>query len=213
MKQTEYARNRRAGEAKALSAERISDAALAMIEINGLEAFSLRKLASHLGCEAMSLYHHFASKSDILNALTDRLIDGLPKPADEQPPLERLRKLAWDWRDLALAHPHFFRYLALHRLNSATGVRFLNAILQALREAGIPPESAARLFRVINYFLIGAALDETAGYAKGPSAQAPIDDATLARDFPALAEAAPFFTPDQFEKTFEFGLALLLDVP
>lgn len=193
-----------------LSRERIELAALALIEQVGLDAFSTRKLGDMLGCEAMSIYHHFPSKAHLLDALVDRVVASVDLPARELDSVERLRRLARAWRAMALRHPRFFPWLALHRLNSETGVRFLNEILLAFRDAGLDRETAARLFRVMAYFLMGAALDEISGYAKGPSSLAPISDVELARRFPQIAEAGEFFAPAHFERTFEMGLELFL---
>lgn len=193
-----------------LSRAAILAAAGDLIEHAGLDAFSLRKLAGQLGCEAMSLYHHFPAKADILDALVDETIARLPAADASLPPVARLRHLARAWRELALQQPAFFRYLALHRMNSLTGVRFLEGILTALHQAGLSEEQAARQFRVLNYFLIGAVLDESAGYASGPSARQPVDQATLQQGFPLLAAAGRYFTPAEFAATFELGLSLLL---
>ncbi|MFZ5756150.1 MAG: TetR/AcrR family transcriptional regulator [Pseudomonadota bacterium] len=198
----------------ALSRDRIETAALALIDADGLEGFSIRKLGEALGCEAMSLYHHFPSKAHLLDALVDRLVDrlvaALPRPPREAPPAARLRALAHAWRALARQHPRFFPFLSVHRLNSVTGVAFLNEVMLTLRDAGLDSERAARLFRAINYYLVGAALDEAGGYGHGPSSLAPVDDATLARDFPALAALGAYADPAQFDRTFDFGLDLLL---
>ena len=53
----------------ALTRERIEIEALALIDADGIDAFSTRKLGARLGCEAMSIYHHFPSKAHILDAL------------------------------------------------------------------------------------------------------------------------------------------------
>jgi len=59
--------------------------------------------------------------------------------------------------------------------------------------------------------LTGAALDEVAGYARGPSAAEPISDETIAANFRHLAAAAPYFQAQYFQVTFETGLEILLD--
>ena len=59
--------------------------------------------------------------------------------------------------------------------------------------------------------LTGAALDETAGYAKGPSAAEPVSNETIAANFKHLAAAAPYFQPEHFQATFESGLEMLLE--
>lgn len=193
-----------------LSRERIEITALELIDRIGLEAFSIRKLGEALGCEAMSIYHHFPGKAHILDALVDRVVGSLRIPSHELDSIERLRGLARSWREMALRHPRFFPLLSVHRLNSETGVRYLNEILLALQQAGLEREAAARLFRVMAYFLMGAALDEISGYANGPSSLRPVSDDELARRFPQIAAAGEFFTPAHFERTFELGLDTLL---
>lgn len=72
--------------------------------------------------------------------------------------------------------------------------------------------SAARLFRVGNYYLVGATLDETAGYANGPAALNPVIGDIIAEKFHKVADTAAFFSPSEFDHPFEFGLNLLLGV-
>ncbi len=98
----------------------------------------------------------------------------------------------------------------MHRLNTFAGVAFIDGIIGILREAGFSDRDAATHFRTIGYYLTGAALDETAGYAKGPSAAEPVSDETIAASFKNLAAAAPFFQPEHFQATFEAGLEMLL---
>lgn len=193
-----------------LSRERIEQEALALIERDGLEAFSTRRLGEALGCEAMSLYHHFPSKAHVLDALVDRVLSGMVIPARELGPHERLRQLAHQWRAMARRHARWYPWLALHRWNSDTGVGFLGAILSCFLDAGLPEEQAARGFRVLGYYLLGATLDETGGYARGPSSLSPMTEEELAHRHPEVARAGRFFAPDQFDQTFEMGLTLVL---
>ena len=194
-----------------LNREVIEIEALSLIEDEGLPAFSFRKLAARLGCEPMSLYHHHASKAHLLDALLDRVIGELPAPPSPGPWRDRLAGMARDFRAMAWRHPAFFQYVALHRLNTPTALRWVDGALTAFQEAGLDDEAAARLFRAFGYYITGAALDETSGYARGPSAVEPASDETVARDFPAVATAGRWFQPSEVETTFETGLAILLD--
>lgn len=194
----------------ALSRERIETEALRLIEELGLEAFSTRRLGQALGCEAMSIYHHFPSKAHLLDALVDRTLGSLPLPPRSRSPAERLRGLARAWRALAARHPRFYAWLALHRWNSATGVAFLGEVLQCLHDAGLDDEAAARGFRVLGYYLIGATLDETQGYGQGPSSLQPMGTDELEQRHPLVASAGRYFVPEEFERTFERGLEVLL---
>ena len=201
----------RAGRAQPLSRERIAAAAMALVDREGLEALSTRRLGEELGCEAMSIYHHFPNKAHLMDALVDLMLtEAKVELLPEWSWLERLRRCAHGFRAMALKHPKFFPYFAVHRLNTFAGVAFIDGIIGILREAGFSDRDAATHFRTIGYYLTGAALDETAGYAKGPSAAEPVSDETIAASFKNLAAAAPFFQPEHFQATFEAGLEMLL---
>ena len=111
---------------------------------------------------------------------------------------------------MANRFPALFPLVAVHRLNTPTGVRFIEAIL-ALVQAVLPdPALSARHFRTLGYYLVGAGLDETSGYAKGPSAAEPVDAAFIARECPRLMAVAPFFQPSHWDGTFALGLEAML---
>lgn len=194
-----------------LSRERIEIAALQLIERDGLDGFSIRKLATDLGCEAMSIYHHFPSKAHIMDALIDRAVSGMAIPSPSLPWQERLRRFAWEYRAMALRYPKFFQFAALHRMNTATALRVIDAAVAVFRDAGFDLEMSARLFRVWGYYVAGGSLDEAAGYAKGPSAVEPVADDVAARDYPEITAVNPFFKPQHHETTFALGLDILIE--
>jgi AcrR family transcriptional regulator len=189
-----------------LTRERIVEAALALVAERGLHDFSTRKLGERLGCEAMSIYHHFASKQHLMDALVDHAIGTVEVPPVGPQPLARLRDAARSYRAMARRFPALFGYVATHRLNTPAGVAFIEAILRLVRAAAPDEETAARQFRAIGYYLVGAGLDETAGYQRGATAAEPVSDDYVARYCPALLAAAPYFQPSQWDRTFEYGL-------
>lgn len=193
-----------------LSHERIESAALQLIEQDGLEAFSTRRLGKALGCEAMSIYNHFPSKAHILDALVDRVLATIQIPDRQGPPAQRIRALAHQWRLMARRHARLYPWLALHRWNSRVGVGFLGELLDCFVAAGLDNEAASRSFRALGYYMLGATLDEISGYAQGPSSLQPVSDEELARDFPLVARAGTFFAPESFDRTFELGLEVML---
>ena len=71
-------------------------------------------------------------------------------------------------------------------------------------------ELAARHFRAVGYYLTGSALDETSGYAKGPSAAEPVSDAYVAEHCKSLIAAAPYFQRQHWDATFEYGLQAMM---
>ena len=189
----------------ALTRERIEIEALALIDAQGIEAFSTRKLGERLGCEAMSIYHHFPSKSHILDALVDRVLGGMPIPDKTQRPAERLRQFADGWRRISLQHPRFYLWLSLHQWNSATGVRFMSEMLACFTDAGLSEEMSVRGFRMLGYYVQGATLDESSGYAQGHSSLSPMPQEMLERDYPLVANARQYSAPEHFDRTFDLG--------
>lgn len=192
-------------ERTALSRDLIEVEALALIDAQGIDAFSTRKLGERLGCEAMSIYHHFPSKAHILDALVDRVLGSMPIPDRTQHAATRLRQLANGWRHVAMQHPRFYLWLTLHQWNSAVGVRFMHEMLACFTDAGLSQEMAARGFRILGYYVQGATLDESSGYAEGHSSLNPMPQETVKREFPHVANARKFAAPKHFDRTFDLG--------
>ena len=111
---------------------------------------------------------------------------------------------------MAHRYPRLFPLAALHRLNMPAGVAFIERMLRHFHAALPDDRLAAQSFRIFGYYVIGAALDETAGYAAGPSAAEPVTDEFIARECPHLAASAPYFKRPYFESTFELGFEMML---
>jgi AcrR family transcriptional regulator len=194
----------------ALSRERIVAVAFELVAAEGLAAFSTRKLGDRLGCEAMSIYHHFPSKHHLLDAMVDHAIATIGLPPIELAPLDRLRRFLHDYRAMANRFAAFYPLLAVHRLNTPTGVRLIESALGLISDVLPDAELTARHFRAVGYYITGAALDETSGYARGPSAADPVSDSYVAEQCPLLAACAPFFKRAHWAATYELGLEALL---
>lgn len=193
-----------------LSPQRIVQAALSLVADDGLATLSTRKLAARLGCEAMSIYHHFPNKHHLLDAMVDHAIASIAVPAAGAAPLERLRLMLRSYREMANRFPALYPLIAVHRLNTPAGVRTIESMLALI--VGVLPDAelSARHFRAVGYYITGAALDETAGYARGPSAAVPVSDAYVAEHCPHLAASAAYFQPQHWSATYELGLEALL---
>lgn len=195
-----------------LSGERIVEAAFLVIEREGLAGFSMRKLAAELGCEAMSIYHYFPGKGHLMDALADRAISEIPPlPPKDVPWNERVREACRDYRACLTKRPNFFMFLATFRMNTPTCLAYLDGIIGLFGEVGLSRGDATRLFRVFSYYVSGTGLDEAAGYAHGPSTVEPVPDEVMARDYPNVVAAGPYFRPSEYDRTFEMGMDLLLE--
>lgn len=193
-----------------LNAERIVNEALALVDRDGLEKFSFRVLARHLGCEAMSIYHYFPSKTHLFDAMLDHCLAEIQFSDAASHWIERIRLVAYEWRDMALRHPGFFPFVAVHRLNTRFALGVLNNVIALFAESGREPEWQAKRFRALGYYLMGALLDETSGYAHGPTTATPVSDEVVAKDFPAVSAAGPYFAASHHLDTFRQGLELHL---
>jgi len=186
-------------------------AALEQVHEDGLAQLSTRRLGQRLGCEAMSIYHHFPSKAHLLDAMVDHAIASIEQPPADLSPIERLRFACYAYRAMAHRFPALYPLIAVHRLNTPIGVRYIDSLLATIRALEPDPERAARQFRAVGYYLTGASLDETSGYAKGPSAAEPVSDAYIGQHCPELVAAAPYFKSEHWDATFEFGLKALTE--
>jgi AcrR family transcriptional regulator len=199
-----------------LTAERIRDEALRLIDAEGLEAFSTRRLGAALGCEAMAIYWYYPSKDALLDAVVEALIARLPieqsTPGDW---IDALRKLAHAYRRLAHLHPHAFPLLATRRFATEGTWRFLEGLFELARKGGLDDRTTARFFRVVSSYCSGVALDELAGLREAErdrlSPEAGAAAAIAVREaFPRLAAVSAWLEPTHFDDVFTFGLEMLL---
>ena len=86
-----------------LSRERVVESALAVMDAEGLEAVTMRRIGRELGVEAMSLYHHVEDKDALLSAMSEAVISKIELPADpDGDPFEQLRSVASGFRRVLL---------------------------------------------------------------------------------------------------------------
>ena len=137
-----------------LTRERIVDAAMDLADEVGLEALSMRKLGDRLGVEAMSLYNHVANKDDLLDGMADAFMASIdiPSPGDEWKEAMRLRANS--------AREQFARHrwaLSLVESRPNAGfetIRYHDAIIGVLREAGFSIEMTAHAFALAQRSLV-----------------------------------------------------------
>ena len=194
-----------------LSQERIAKTSLELIDQIGLDEFSTRRLGAALGCEAMAIYNHFASKDELLDAVADRLMSKAEIP-DAGDWVARARGLARSYRALARIHPNAFPLLATRRQSMPSAFKLYDAAFAIAIAEGLDPFTVACMFRSLAQFCTGTALYEitsTAYYAQhGANAEPPPG---FAEAYPHLAAVSAYFTPGHFDEVFQFGLEVLLD--
>jgi TetR/AcrR family tetracycline transcriptional repressor len=138
-----------------LSRSRIVDAAVALVDGDGLEALTMPRLAEDLGVGTMSLYRHIAGKDDLLDAIATRLVAGVEVPGGAPDDWEgRVVGYVRSLRAQALRHPALARLLADRGLTVGPIFDQLEAVLSVLKAAGFSDLEAVRaLYSLITYVL------------------------------------------------------------
>ena len=93
--------------------QKILDAARALLLAEGVEGFSMRKLAARIGYTATGIYHHFADKQSVLRALLDAdfkaFRNALGRIGRVDDPIERIQKMGMEYVDFAEKFPDHYR--------------------------------------------------------------------------------------------------------
>ncbi|HEV8537229.1 MAG TPA: TetR/AcrR family transcriptional regulator C-terminal domain-containing protein [Candidatus Limnocylindria bacterium] len=188
-----------------LTAERILDAAIDLIDRDGLEALSMRHLGAALGVEAMSLYRHFPSKHALLESVVGRLLAELVLPLPGSAPWqESFRVLARGYRALLLRHPNAIPLLATLQLSNPGALGAAGAVMAVLRDAGFDARTAFHVLATAESYVIGFAYWEagTAGLREAGAAPPPLPhgaDPYIVENWNEIANA-------DCAVAFEFGL-------
>lgn len=191
-----------------LSRERIVTCALTLVDAEGLQAVSTRRLAAELGVSGPSLYNHFRTKDEILDAVADTVCASVDLSMFENGTgwREALAEWARSYRAALTAHPHIVPFLAQGPGRRPSQLRMADAVFGALTGAGWSRVQATHIGALMRYFVAGSAL--------GSFARGFVDDAALyARDYPHLDEAHLLADYQQRvdDGAFETGLRALLD--
>ena len=196
-----------------LDRRRISEEALRIIDADGLNRLSMRRLGAELGVEGMAIYHHFHSKAELLDGVLELLLEELAVPPDgEGTPLERLRRLFEATRAVAIRHPHAFLLLPTRRFNTPRAFEYYERLLGLFREAGFDARESARFWRLLAGYVTGAGLAEIGSRAQQPDAT-PVKLETFFEPerFPLVTAIVPELRVGNLNAIFAFGLDVIFD--
>jgi AcrR family transcriptional regulator len=187
-----------------LTHEKIRREALKLIDAEGLDAFSTRKLGARLGCEAMAIYWYYPSKDALLDAVVDELMSHVGRVSPSKDWVEALREIARAYRGLARKHPNAFPLIATRRFTTESTYEFLERLFELAHRQGVDDRTTARFFRAVSAYCSGIALNELAA-RRGP------DDSKARAAFTRLGAVSKWLEPKHEDDLFEFGLDVLLD--
>ena len=210
-----------------ITRELVLDAAMRLVEEEGLDALTMRKLGDRLGTDPATAYRLFAGKDELLEALADAVFASAgredhsnPPPAGAAAPAgdwqEVLRQMAHGIRAALLTHPTLIGVAVRRPPRGEATFRGIDAGLGVLLSAGLSEEDAAHGYQAVLFYALGFAVLEA------PFAAAPDGGAEQqARTHQALAELPPeqypsiaatvehLYLPD-LQGQFDHGLRLLI---
>jgi AcrR family transcriptional regulator len=206
-----------------ISREAIVAAAIRLLDAEGLDALSMRRIANELGTGAASLYWHVGSRDGLLDLVFDEIIgEGtIPDPVPGKW-RDQIKEVAREQRAISLRHPYIVR-LSIGRIPMGpNALRYSERVLAILRSGGLPPELAVKGSHLLISTINGFTLDET---GVGDNAAEDIvagmrQTADMARDylsslpsgsFPNLVALADEFSYVDRDEAFELLIDIFVD--
>ena len=207
---------RTAGQRAGVARDDVLGAARAIVEREGLEQVTMRRLAAELGVAPNALYTYFENKTALLDALVDAALATVAVPDVEAGTWkDGLASLMRASRRTLLAHPQLVP-LVIARPGGPSAMRLGEATLRLLARGGVTGARAAQSLRALLAFTFGfVALEVTrAADPEGPKRlerAARAMSALPADEFPATRAAAPHLARHPGDADFDAGLGWLID--
>jgi AcrR family transcriptional regulator len=198
--------------------DRILRAALHVMDEEGLEAVTMRRLGRELGVEAMSLYNHVADKEAILEGILEVVMDDFEFPDETGDWEADVRAGARAWRRLMTAHPTVIALFAesKHPASSPERLRPMEWAFEILGRGGLSEIEVVHAFRAFGGYIMGSVLNEVANPVPGVgdrdhrAEHEQLAGALPPTEFPNLVRLLPLMAECDAEVDFEFGLDLLI---
>lgn len=204
-----------AAERPALTYGRIIRTAIRLIEQEGAQAVSMRRLGGELGVAAMSLYNHVPSKDAVLDGVADEILAGLELGAAPGSDWrDRTRALAHAFRRTAHGHPRCMVVVLERSMDWTRVLAPIEHMLEVAHSAGFHGKAAVQVMRTFMSYVVGTLMRE-AGTASTLKHLA--NDRTRAAErvdpaaFPRVVAAAHQLLHPDGDGDFSFGLELLID--
>jgi TetR/AcrR family tetracycline transcriptional repressor len=197
--------------------------ALELADRDGVDALTIRRLATELGVTPMALYWHFRSKDELLAGLSDHIWDEVDLEVDPQAPWpDQLRAIMESLVAVLRAHPSGAQLVLMHEKEGDGPMRAAELALGLLRGAGFDPEQASEITRTGLWTALSLVMSEP-GFE--PDVKASLTDAERAEhqrrkqvkiallpadEFPRLVECALPFTTVNPDFHYRFGIDLFI---
>lgn len=200
-----------------LTRDRILAGSIELADDIGIEAFTIRRLATALDTKPMTIYHYVASKDEIVDGMVDLVFAQIELPAADLDWREAMRHRCRSAREVLARHPWAPPLMESRQDPGPATLRHHDAMLGCFRRGGLSLALTAHAYAIIDSYVYGFALEEAnlpgAGGDEMVEMAATMIDHWQA-EYPHLAE----FTRDhvlrpeyRFADSFDFGLDLILD--
>jgi AcrR family transcriptional regulator len=200
-----------------LSRSLVLQAAVALADQEGLDGFSMRRLAQELGVVPMALYKHVANKDELIDGMVDIVFGEIESPAIDDDWRSAMRRRAISAHDALKRHSWAIALMETRKPGPAN-LQNHNAVMGCLREAGFSFKTAIHAYSVQDAYIYGFAQQEqTLGFQSpgdaGQAAQRRADAIGALDDYPYLAEIVAKLPESGYDNAVEFawGLDLILD--
>jgi AcrR family transcriptional regulator len=197
-----------------LSTDRIRTAALRIVDEEGLEALTMRRLASEVGSGAASLYRHVANRDELLVEIMDHVLGEVDKPKPGQDWRAASEWVAREFRRVLREHPAVTPLLAKDRMLGPNSVAGREAALCRLLEEGFTSEAALGVYNILVAWVLGYSLlaAKVESYAvRGDASLQEVYAAVDEEEFPTVRRLAGMGPIAGDDAVFELGLVTLLD--
>src|SRR6188474_3510986 len=175
-----------------LSRDRVLLGAMAVADAAGIGSLTIRSLAFELGVKPMSVYHHVASKDEILDGIVDLVFSEIELPSPDSDWRAEMRRRAISARAVLRIHPWAIPLLQSRTNPGPATLRHHNAVIGALRAGGFSLEMVAHAYALMDSYVFGFALSEAALPINGPETVTEVADQMMhlfdPAAYPHLAE-------------------------
>jgi AcrR family transcriptional regulator len=198
-------------ERKPLTRDAIVEAALELLERDGLQGLSMRRLAQELGAGAASLYWHVGDKEELLNLMLDRIVGEaeLIEPRAEhwqeqvKEMLRSMRRLMKRRRDAA--------QISLGRVPAGpNSLPVMERTLAVLDAAGLPARVISYAADMFALYVGGFAYEESMPQRSDPQAIGEYFASLPPDHFPTISKLAPALVAGDSDERFEWAIELLV---
>ncbi|RUT33632.1 TetR family transcriptional regulator [Paenibacillus zeisoli] len=202
-----------------LSREAVVELALRIADTEGMSAVSFRRLAQDFKVTPMAVYRHVSNKEDLLEAMTERMLDSFVTSAVQAADWrEQVRGFLYALRQVLIIHPSGRSLLSRRSLPLANRLTLFETSLGILRRAGFAPEQAFFIFEHLLSQVVSLVITGD-GYVQGSEEERKVWGAKLLafygglpqEKYPRVVEAAPSIAACvDTDLHFKFGVDLLL---